>query len=101
MSPSFTIVVPTFNRPRQLTACLDALTKLEYPRERWEVIVVDDASPEPPRNVIAAYCNRLRVSLLIQSHSGPACARNRGVEQASGELIAFTDDDCAPTPGIG
>lgn len=96
--PFFSIVIATYNRPQQLAHCLQALSQLDYPRDRFEVIVVDDGSRTPPEKVIAIYCNRFTVTLLTHDHAGPASARNAGVAQAKGEFIVFTDDDCAPVP---
>ena len=96
--PFFSIVVPTFDRPRQIAACLESLTRLEYPPERFEVIVVDDGSPLPPRHLVEAVQDRLDVTLVTQENAGPAKARNTGAARARGAYLAFTDDDCAPAP---
>src|SRR5262249_16613605 len=96
--PTFTIVVPTYDRPTQLAACLGALERLEYPRDRFDVIVVDDGSPTSLRNVVEPFPERLRVELLRQANSGPAAARNAGAARARNEFLAFTDDDCTPAP---
>jgi glycosyltransferase involved in cell wall biosynthesis len=69
---------------------------LDYPRERFEVIVVDDGSDEPPEAVVAPLQGRLDVTLLRQVRAGPAAARNTGARWAKGEFLAFTDDDCMP-----
>lgn len=97
--PLISIVVPTFNRPAKLRACLDALANLDYPRERFEVVVVDDGSPTPLDAVVALFRERLDVRLIRQQNSGPATARNSGAAIARGRLLAFTDDDCAPGAG--
>ena len=94
--PFFTVIVPTFNRPRQLAACLQALAGLDYPHERMEVIVIDDGSPEAPTEAVETVSHQIAVTLLRQANAGPAMARNTGAAQAKGELLAFTDDDCAP-----
>jgi GT2 family glycosyltransferase len=96
--PFFSIIIPTWNRPRQLRACLLSLAKLEYPSDRFEVIVVDDGS-DPPIGA-PAESDRLGCSViwLRQSNAGPAAARNAGAAKAQGWYLAFTDDDCAPAP---
>jgi GT2 family glycosyltransferase len=95
-SVDFSVIVPTYNRPRQLEACLSALAALRYAFDRFEVIVVDDGSVEPVGTVVALFLNRLNVSVVRQENAGPAAARNRGVENARGAWLAFTDDDCLP-----
>lgn len=96
--PVFSIVVPTHARPRQLHACLSALAALDYPRRRFEVIVVDDGSEAPPEEIVERFGDRIDIRLVTQSHAGPAAARNTGARWARGEFLAFTDDDCAPAP---
>ncbi len=94
--PLCSIVIPTFDRQKQLGDCLNALAALDYPRERFEVIVVDDGSRIPPEPVLAAFQSRLTVRLVCSPHNGPAAARNMGAQKAEGELLAFMDDDCVP-----
>jgi GT2 family glycosyltransferase len=94
--PFFSIIIPTFNRPSPLTHCLQSLARLDYPRDRFEVIVVDDGSESPAKVVVSPFSNRLNVTLIAQTHSGPAIARNEGATHAKGDLLAFTDDDCTP-----
>ena len=92
MSPVFSVVVPTFDRPRKLEECLAALARLEYPRDDYEVVVVDDGSREPVK--VAGHGAAVRVER--RPNAGPAAARNRGVAAARGRWVAFTDDDCRP-----
>jgi GT2 family glycosyltransferase len=94
--PFFSIIVPTFNRPLPLTHCLQSLERLNYPRDRFEVIVVEDGGERPAEVVVSPFSNRLNITLVAQTHSGPAAARNKGATHASGQFLAFTDDDCAP-----
>ena len=96
--PFVSVIVPTYNRPRQLATCLQALAQLDYPRYRFEVIVVDDCSDTPLEPVILPFRSRMNLMLLKQANAGPAAARNIGAKQAQGEFLAFTDDDCAPAP---
>ena len=96
-APFFSIIVPTYRRPAQLAACLEAMTHLDYPANRFEVIVVDDGSDAPPEATMTTVRDRLDATLLIAPHRGPAAARNAGAARAKGDVLAFTDDDCAPT----
>jgi glycosyltransferase involved in cell wall biosynthesis len=95
MTPVFSIVVPTRDRPQQLTACLAALERLDYTPQSFEVIVVDDGSED----AVAIEPDGLPVTLVRQENAGPAHARNTGAEAAAGRFLAFTDDDCEPDPG--
>ncbi|MGH7824561.1 MAG: glycosyltransferase [Candidatus Binatia bacterium] len=96
--PFFSIIVPTYNRPEELAACLESLSQLDYSRQRFEVIVVDDGSEIPPNEVCSVFRDRLDIELLMQPHRGPAAARNTGSSRAKGEFLVFTDDDCRPHP---
>jgi GT2 family glycosyltransferase len=96
--PFFSIIVPTYDRPGQLATCLHSLSRLDYRRDRFQVIVVDDGSKIPLEVAVASFNDRLDVTLLTQPQAGPATARNTGVARAKGDFLVFTDDDCAPTP---
>jgi GT2 family glycosyltransferase len=96
--PTISVIIPTYNRPVDLKRCLDALTHEDYPRAQFEVIVVDDGSVIPMNDTVMPFQDRIAVSLIRQPNSGPAAARNAGVAIARGRLLAFTDDDCAPSP---
>lgn len=94
----FSIVIPTYNRPERLQQCLDAIAQLEYPRDRFEVVVVDDGSDSPIEPVVTVFRDRLNLTLIQQANAGPATARNTGAAQATGKYLVFTDDDCTPLP---
>jgi glycosyltransferase involved in cell wall biosynthesis len=95
---TFSIVVPTYNRPRQLATMLESITQLDYARDDMEVIVVDDGSEIKPDQVIESFRERLDVVLLSAPHGGPARARQLGIDVARGKYLVFTDDDCTPAP---
>ena len=95
---TFTMVIPTYNRVFQLSNCLVSLAQLNYPKDRYEVIVVDDQSKETPEPLITAFCNQMDITLIVQPHRGPAAARNAGSGKAKGDYIAFIDDDCIASP---
>jgi GT2 family glycosyltransferase len=94
--PFISIIVPTYNRPAQLTACLESISCLDYPADRFELIVVDDGGHAPLEPVLSPFCGRIELTLLSQRNSGPGVARNNGAARAKGEFLAFTDDDCIP-----
>lgn len=96
--PFFSIIIPTCNREPQLQACLRSLFSLDYPRDRFEVIVVDDGSDRSPETIVLEAKKTLQVTMVVQKNEGPASARNTGAGQARGPYLAFTDDDCLPDP---
>ena len=89
------IVIPSYDRPRQLRACLEHLARCDG--GPWRTIVVDDGSPEP----LSSVCDGLGdwVSVLRQPNGGPGAARNTGAVAAEGaRWLLFTDDDCLARP---
>ncbi|NJN55612.1 MAG: glycosyltransferase [Anaerolineae bacterium] len=96
--PMFSVIVPTYNRPAALVACLESLAQMAYPAGAWELIVVNDGGQESFTAVTEQLKNRLPLHLLTVAHNGPAAARNAGAQRAQGEYLAFTDDDCQVTP---
>jgi glycosyltransferase involved in cell wall biosynthesis len=95
------VVVATHDRSDRLEALLEGLCAQTLPGERFEVIVVDDGSTDATAEVLRREQARGRLSLtpLRQEPSrGPAAARNLGWRVAKAPVIAFTDDDCVPTP---
>src|SRR5579871_2433835 len=97
-TPRFSIIVPTFAPPAQLSDCLEAISGLDAPTGGFEVIVVDDGCLEPLDGVVGKYRERLDLRLVRQSNRGPGAARNAGARLARGEFLAFTDADCRPAP---
>ncbi len=95
--PLVSIIIPVKDRARELTRCLESLERLEYPRELREIIVVDDGSSDASAAVALGF--GCRVVTTDAPGSGPAAARNRGVDVARGEILAFIDSDCTASPG--
>lgn len=94
----FSLIIPTYNRPERLRTCLGSLMQLNYPRDRFEVIIVDDGSDQPLDSLVNESQNALNLTLIRQANGGPAQARNTGATAAKGEYLAFTDDDCTLDP---
>ncbi|MEK7611035.1 MAG: glycosyltransferase [Patescibacteria group bacterium] len=82
------VVIPTIGR-ETLNACLQSLGAQTYPRDLFEVIVVEDGVRSVEKSV-----NDFGFRYLSQEHRGPAAARNFGARSARGDVLAFTDDDC-------
>lgn len=93
-APLVSVVVPTRNRAHLLRALLEALDRQDY--TPFEVIVVDDASEDGTAALLKEWHGPNRSSFRQPQSWGSYAARNRGIEQARGRLVAFTDDDCLP-----
>ena len=90
------IVIPVYNGAHTIRACLDAILALDYPREKYEVIVVDNNSSDGTDAMVLEYGH---VTLLYErSMQSAYAARNTGIRHASGEIVAFTDADCIARP---
>jgi glycosyltransferase involved in cell wall biosynthesis len=89
IKPLISGIVPAYNGERYLQETLDSMLAQTY--QALEVIVVDDGSTDGTAKVVAGYGDKVRY--LRQENSGPAIARNRGIDAARGEFIAFLDAD--------
>jgi GT2 family glycosyltransferase len=92
-----TVVVCTRERPESLTRTLASLAKLDYPN--FEVVVVDNAPTSDATQQAVLSCADDRISYVVEPRKGLSRARNRGVAESNGELIAFTDDDIVVDSG--
>jgi len=89
--PILSVIVPVYRGGQQLTDVLAAITASDLPRECWELVVVDDASPDDSAERAAAFADT--VIRLTGRPRGPAYARNRGFEIARGDVVVFIDAD--------
>jgi hypothetical protein len=91
--PHATVVVPTnVSRPQQLLTCVERLIDLDYPD--LEIVVVDNRrTTEQGEDILASLTGLPRVHVVVERRPGISAARNRGVAAATGEIVAFTDDD--------
>ena len=97
--PFFSIIIPTYRRNDSLLNCLKAISHLNYPVDKFEVIIVDDGSEDKNLNIlISKFINIINITLISQSHKGPSASRNNGRRHSQGEFLVFTDDDCTPDP---
>lgn len=90
----FSCVIPTYNRRERLRVALASVTSQSVPPE--EIIVVDDGSDDDTQDYLTGLqntCPDLPLVVLRQENQGPASARNAGIGIASGDYVAFLDDD--------
>jgi glycosyl transferase family 2 len=89
--PLLSVIMPVYSGAHQLPDVLAAIAASDLPRECWELIVVDDASPDGSAERAAAYADT--IIRLTGRPRGPAYARNRGFEVAHGDIVVFIDAD--------
>ncbi len=94
--PFVSVVVAVYNRAHEIGACLESLLSLDYPPNGFEIIVVDDGSCDDTCNVVSGYDVKL---IALPENRGQSAARNHGVREALGEIVAFVDSDCIVDPG--
>lgn len=91
----FSVIIPTFNGGELLRACLKSVAKLNFPKQDFEVIVVDNNSTDDTRAIIAEFPFKYVLEDRTQTSYA---ARNAGVAVARGDILAFTDSDCEVHP---
>jgi cellulose synthase/poly-beta-1,6-N-acetylglucosamine synthase-like glycosyltransferase len=94
-APFVSVIVPVFDDAEGLVICLRALDRQTYPQERFEVLVVDNGSRASVAPLVAPFG---RARPLEDRTPGSYAARNAGLAEARGEILAFTDADCIPEP---
>jgi len=92
------VVVATHNRAALLPRVVEAILNQTLPPERYELIVVDDGSTDGTEALGTELARGGRLRYVRQPNRGVAAARNRGIREAHGEVVAFTDDDCLVPP---
>lgn len=93
------LIICTRNRAEQLRRCLASVERLTC-RHAWELIIVDNGSSDGTAALVRAFRDRVKVDLKLVNEPTPGLgrARNAGIAQATGDILAFTDDDCYPEP---
>lgn len=87
--PFVSVIIPTYDRGAELAKCLESVLALEYPQDKLEIIIADDASPVPAQ-VVRGKARIIR----MKANVGPGAARNTAAQAAKGDILAFIDDDC-------
>lgn len=93
----YSLIIPVYNRPDEVDELLESLTIQTF--TDFEVIVVEDGSVRPCRDVVEKYTGRMAVRYFMKPNSGPGQTRNYGAERAEGEFLIVLDSDCILPPG--
>ena len=90
--PFVSIIVPARNEEKVIKECIDSLLNLDYPKNKYEIIVADGMSTDKTREIVKGYGKK--VKLILNKKINAAAGRNLGLKHARGKIIAFTDADC-------
>ncbi len=98
------VVIPTYNSRKLLSACLEALLNQDFDASRFEVVVSDDSSTDGTAVLMDDFASRFeargtRLRYVHNERGGAGAARNAGILVSDGEAVAFTDADCVPGRG--
>ena len=94
------VIIPTYNRKKLLKIVLKFLFNQTYPKDRYEIIVVDNASTDKTKEMIASLSSPCKLRCLYEPRKGPHIARNLGIRNAKGEVILFVDSDIFAPPHL-
>ena len=94
----YSIIVPVFNRPDEIDELLESLSTQTL--KDFEVVVVEDGSQIPCKDVCDKYANILDLHYYFKENSGPGQSRNYGVDRANGEYVLIIDSDAVTPPGF-
>jgi glycosyltransferase involved in cell wall biosynthesis len=97
-TPFVSVIIPTRNMRETLKPAIESLFRQSYPKERYEIIVVDNSSNDGTEEMVASLQQDAPCALRFfrKADEGPGSARNLGIMNARGDVIAFTDADCEP-----
>ena len=84
------VVIPLYNKEKQIRATLESVLSQAF--QDFEIVIVNDGSTDRSVEEAAAVCDK-RIRVVHQKNAGVSAARNRGIEEARGEFIAFLDAD--------
>lgn len=88
------IIVPLYNSEKYLPKCLDSLLNQDIQKQDYEIILVDDGSPDSSRQIAEEYASHhSNITVLSQPNKGTSGARNTGIRQATGKYLYFVDPD--------
>jgi glycosyltransferase involved in cell wall biosynthesis len=98
--PFISVIVPVYNASKTISQLITCLMNQSYPKDKYEIIIVDDGSKDETVEIVMSIAKENSLSnikiIRLEHNYGPATARNHGVMEAKGQIIAFTDADTLP-----
>jgi len=94
------IIIPTYNRKNVVKKTLEYLFHQNYPKDQYEIILIDDGSTDGTKEMINFLSPPCRLVYLYQNRKGPHIARNLGIKNARGKIIIFVDSDIFTPPNF-
>ena len=96
IKPYVSVVIPTYNRSSILALCLDSLFNQTYPKDRYEIIIVNDGSKDNTEDVLREFEKKAPCGFIwiSQKNQGITTAENTGLSRTKGTIVCFTADDC-------
>ena len=88
----FSLIIPVYNRPKEIDELLESITKQEF-QDSFEVLVIEDGSTKTAKKIVENYQNQLDIKYFFKENSGAGATRNFGMKQASGNYFIILDSD--------
>jgi glycosyltransferase involved in cell wall biosynthesis len=93
-SLSVSIIIPALNEEKMIGRCLESIAQMDFPRDRFEVILVDNGSSDRTVGIARSFADRLNLTILKKTGVRISALRNLGAQEARGSILAFLDADC-------
>tara|TARA_R110000868_G_scaffold161628_3_gene392324 strand:+ start:7703 stop:8710 length:1008 start_codon:yes stop_codon:yes gene_type:complete len=93
MNLFFSFIVPVYNRPNEINELLESLSFQDY-GQAFEIVIVEDGSTESSESIVEEFKDKLSITYLKKSNSGPGDSRNYGMKRAKGNYFIVLDSDC-------
>lgn len=96
----YSVIVPSFDRRDEIRELIESFIMLQFPADRFELIIADDGSTDGTKELVNEYVGKVKFTLnfYTQKNQGPGAARNMGMEKAQGDFFIFIDSDCTVSP---
>ncbi|WP_299157496.1 glycosyltransferase [uncultured Tenacibaculum sp.] len=92
MKLNFSIIVPVYNRPKEIDELLESLTKQDF-HDNFEVLIIEDGSDNSSEKIVESYKEKLNLHYFFKENSGAGVSRNYGMERAAGNYFIILDSD--------